>query len=229
MAAVPLGRRTGDERNASGAGYEIRDRAAARAIVAPLRQDIVDALDAAGPCSIARLAELLGRPADSLYFHLRKLEKVGLVVEVERRREGRHVFRVYDVPGHPMTLRYAAPIRATDLAGIARSAFRAAAKDFAGAVGDESVASKQGVERELWMARAKGWLTASELACVNGMLAEVLATVRAGKERGPAGRGQGEKLFALTFGLAPVRVIARGGSKRRIASKRGERRGKGSS
>jgi DNA-binding transcriptional ArsR family regulator len=227
-------RRVRDRSDQTAPGYEIRDRSAARAIVAPLRQDIVDALDAAGPCSIAELAELLGRPADSLYFHLRKLEKVGLIVEVERRREGRHVFRVYDVPGHPMTLRYAPPIRAADLAGIARSAFRAATKDFAGAVGDESVADKQGPERELWMARAKGWLTKAQLHRVNALLAEVLATVRAGKGRrlsarpGPE-RAAHQKLFALTFGFAPVRVVARGAAERGPAKKRGKRRGKESS
>lgn len=206
-------------------GHVIQTAAAARAIVAPLRQEIVDALDAAGPCSIARLAELIGRPADSLYFHLRKLEKVGLVVETERRREGRHVFRMYDVPSHPVSLRYGDPIRAADLTGIARSAFRAAAKDFAAAASDPEVVRTTGRERELWMARAKGWLTPAELARANDLLGQLLTLVRAANSR--AGQRANTRLFGITFGLAPVPVKTRGISKR-AAAIRGPRRKKGS-
>jgi DNA-binding transcriptional ArsR family regulator len=207
-------------------GHVIRTAAAARAIVAPLRQEIVDALDAAGPCSIARLAELIGRPADSLYFHLRKLERVGLVVETERRRDGRHVFRVYDLPAHPVSLRYGDPIRAADLTGIARSAFRAAARDFAAAATDPAVVRPTGRERELWMARAKGWLTPGELARANELLGQLLTLVRSANTR--AGQRQGTRLFGITFGLAPVPVISRGTAKRAVAQ-RGPRRKKGSS
>ncbi|HEX8876483.1 MAG TPA: helix-turn-helix domain-containing protein [Phycisphaerales bacterium] len=207
-------------------GHVIRTAAAARAIVAPLRQEIVDALDAAGPCSIARLAELLGRPADSLYFHLRKLERVGLVIETERRREGRHVFRVYDVPAHPVSLRYGEPIRAADLSGIARSAFRAASKEFSQAARDPEIVTEPGPRRALWMGRAKGWLTERELAQANTLLGELLALVRAANARG--GQRDGARLFGVTFGLAPVPVVLRGTPKR-AATQRGPRRKKGAS
>lgn len=207
-------------------GHVIRTAAAARAIVAPLRQEIVDALDAAGPCSIARLAELLGRPADSLYFHLRKLERVGLVVETERRREGRHVFRIYDVPAHPVSLRYGEPIRAADLSGIARSAFRAAAREFALAARDPALITEPGPRRALWMGRAKGWLSDQELAKANALLGELLALVRAANARG--GQREGARRFGVTFGLTPVPVVSRGTPKR-AAAQRGTRRKKGAS
>src|SRR5262245_46892405 len=38
-----------------------------RALRSPLRQEIIDAVAASGPRSVAELAEILGRPADALY------------------------------------------------------------------------------------------------------------------------------------------------------------------
>jgi len=75
-----------------------------RALIAPARQEIVDVLDATGPCPVAQVAALLGRPADALYHHFRRLLKVGLVVETGRRQVGRHAFATYDLATRPMQL-----------------------------------------------------------------------------------------------------------------------------
>jgi len=95
-----------------------------RALVGPVRQELVDVLESAGPSSVAELGAHLGRPADALYHHLRRLEKVGLVVERERRKEGRHVFAVYDLARRPVRLNYAAPVRSVDIGRVVAAAQR---------------------------------------------------------------------------------------------------------
>ena len=48
-------------------------------LASPVRQDILDTVAAAGPCSVADLARLLGMPADGLYYHIRSLSLAGLL------------------------------------------------------------------------------------------------------------------------------------------------------
>ena len=42
-----------------------------RTMIAPARIEIIEAMRCAAPCAIAEIAELLGRPADGLYRHIR--------------------------------------------------------------------------------------------------------------------------------------------------------------
>lgn len=66
-----------------------------KALADPLRIRIVEALWET-PRSAAELAELLGLPADRLYYHLKQLEQAALVEVVEYRRLARgKVERVY--------------------------------------------------------------------------------------------------------------------------------------
>lgn len=173
-----------------------------RALASPARQEIVDILESAGPSTIARLAELMGRPADALYFHVRKLLKVGLVVERERHRDGRHVSVVYDLAWRPMRLSYATPAKPRDISRVVTSALRLAARDFSRGI-ESGDAVIEGPRRTVWGARAKGWLTATEVARVNELLAEAAAIVRTATPR------PGTQTMSVSFVLAPVRVSPR--------------------
>ena len=166
-----------------------------RALHTPARQEIVDTLDAAGPCSVARLAELIGRPADSLYHHLRRLVRVGLVVE-ERHKEGRHVFAIYRLQVRPLKLRYERPACSADVVGVVGAAHRLAWREFRRAMG-RGDAITSGPRRTLWGARAKGWLSPDELERVNRLLGEVIELLRAGT---PA---RGRVPVSASFLLAP--------------------------
>jgi len=164
----------------------------ARALVTPVRQEIVDVLEAAGPSSVARLAELIGRPADALYHHLRRLERVGLVT-VERRKQGRHVFAVYDVVSRPLRLaRHGA-----DVTAVMGAAQRQAWRDFRAALASGAGVS-DGPRRTLWGSRSRGWLSRAQLQRVNRLLTELCDTLRAGE---PA---PGRLPVSLTFLLAPA-------------------------
>ena len=62
------------------------------ALASSARQEIIDVLAQMGIVSVAELAETVGRPADTLYYHLRILKKAGLVIHcgsrvIQGRRE----------------------------------------------------------------------------------------------------------------------------------------------
>ena len=153
-------------------------------------------LESAGARSVAELGVLLGRPADALYHHLRRLEKVGLVVERERRKEGRHVFAVYDLALRPLRLNYAAPVRPADIGRVVAAAQRLTWREFQRALAAGSGVSA-GPQRTLRGGRAKGWVTPQRLARVNALLEELVATVSGGKPEPDA------TPISLSFVLAP--------------------------
>src|SRR5262245_6292104 len=169
-----------------------RNAAHARALVTPARQEIVDVLEAAGPSSVARIAELTGRPADALYHHLRRLERVGLVVAT-RRKQGRHVFAVYDVVRRPLRLARGG----ADVAAVMGAAQRQAWREFQAAL-ESGAGLTEGPRRTLWGSRSRGWLSPAQLQRANELLSELCATLRAGE---PA---PGRVPVSLTFLFAPV-------------------------
>jgi DNA-binding transcriptional ArsR family regulator len=67
--------------------------------IAPVRLEIVETMRMVAPCSIAELATATDRPADTLYRHIEKLRKVGVVVEAGVRRSGRRFEQVFDLAG----------------------------------------------------------------------------------------------------------------------------------
>jgi DNA-binding transcriptional ArsR family regulator len=71
----------------------IEDPAAAEASLAPIRSRILAAL--AEPGSAAALAERLGLPRQKVNYHLKELERHGLVELAEERRKGNVVERVF--------------------------------------------------------------------------------------------------------------------------------------
>jgi DNA-binding transcriptional ArsR family regulator len=173
----------------------IRTPAQVRALRSPTRQELVDALASSGPASAAELAALLSRAPDALYFHLKALLKVGLIIEREPRRNGRHVAAIYDLPAHPMRLSYAKPVRQKDIAAVVTSALRLSLRDFQR--GLQTGAVSEGPRRELWGGRVKGWVTARELARLNELLQEAHTILRAGRP------GAGTTLMTVGFVLAP--------------------------
>jgi DNA-binding transcriptional ArsR family regulator len=182
-------------------GYIIERAAQVRALRSPARQEVVDALESAGPSSAAELARLLGKAPDGLYFHLKALVKVGLVEEREQRKNGRHVAAVYDLPARPLRLGYEKPVKRSDVVGVVKGALRLSLRDFERglAAGAETTPGK----RVLWGGRAKGWLSPQEVERVNELLSEVQAIVRQGRPR------EGARAVSLGFVLAPVQKSKR--------------------
>jgi len=179
----------------------IRELPRIRTLASPVRQDIIDIIEGSGPCSVAHVAQLLGRPADSLYYHVRCLRRLGLVCERRVPGSRGRSEAVFDVPGRPMRIRYAPSDRrnATAVSRVVGAMLRSAQRGFReGFVPDLAVPS--GRHRNVWGARAKGWLTPADLAEANGLLERLIALMRRGSAAGPRAR----RLHELTFVLAPI-------------------------
>ncbi|MFI4854700.1 MAG: ArsR/SmtB family transcription factor [Phycisphaerales bacterium JB065] len=76
--------------------FHVRDPEHFEAIGSPVRLTVLEFFRSRGPMAVAELAELMGRPADGLYHHLKKLERAGVVRAVATRQRGKQIERVYD-------------------------------------------------------------------------------------------------------------------------------------
>ncbi|MBL8747313.1 MAG: helix-turn-helix transcriptional regulator [Phycisphaerae bacterium] len=181
------------------------------ALAAPLRQEIIDAASAhGGPMSVAELAGQLGRPADRLYFHVRALVRVGLLVTDGERKEGRHVATLYRLPADEVRLKY----RPRDKRNVQRvtavvdGVLRLARRDFRRRMlsGDAMV---EGPKRDTRGGRLKGWLDEEQSERLVRLLGEIHELMR---ENGPR---EGARAVAFTFVCVPVDVPGPKGKKKR--------------
>jgi hypothetical protein len=181
--------------------FWIKEADQIRALESPRRQEIVDAVAAIGPCSIVELAEHLGRAADSLYFHVKKLVQVKLLLEKETRKSGRHVWAIYALPSRQVRMVYR-PAVMSSIRRVVAGAIRLSLREF-----NQSVARKAGAfigpNRDTWGGRTKGWLSDSDLREVNQLLERILHLM---SRRGPA---PGLRMHTLGWVLAPTQVHPR--------------------
>jgi hypothetical protein len=156
-------------------------------LASPVRQEIVDTVEALGGATIAELAVQLGRPADGLYYHVRRLVRDGLLA-------GSGSPEVYRTPRRPLHLDYE-----RDPAAVRRviaSMLRIARRDFdAGFAVPGTVV--RGPRRTLWAGRTKGWVGARELAEINALVARIEKLLRRPRRRG-------DRLASWCFVLAPI-------------------------
>ncbi|MEZ4361587.1 MAG: helix-turn-helix domain-containing protein [Kofleriaceae bacterium] len=200
---------------------EITSAAAVEALAYPLRQELLDTLQAfGGEAAALELAEHLGHPVDGLYYHLRLLVQHGLVAERRLRNAAGRLERRFRIsaPGEgPLRLAYQ-PRRARHadaLRKVVAGMLRIAGRDFERALDEDGVVI-DGPRRELWAGRAKGWLSDEELEELNQLLARLLALLEQPR------RGSRRHLMSFCFAMAPVsaRPKRRGGEEEATEDRR---------
>ena len=170
----------------------IRNPRTIRALASPVRLAILDALDAIGPAPAADVAAIVGLNADAVYYHLRMLQRLGLVAS---RSKGNAA--VFNVVSRPLTLAYSrdkATVSAVSkvVAAMLRAALRLFTRALAG------TATIKGPRREIWAAQRFARLTPDHLQRLNRLLNEVVDLLGNARHHGPG------KLYAVTFVLAPL-------------------------
>ena len=184
-------------------GKGVRNAAAIRLLASPVRQEIVDTLEAlGGEASVAELAAEVGRAADGLYYHLRLLVRGGLIDELAGDGEGRR-YRSRAREGTRLVYLPGATANAAAVDRAAAALLRIAGRDFAAAISRREVVV-EGELRELWASRRKGWVDDAELAEINRLLVR-LASLMQGRRS-----TRRTRLVSLAWVLAPLRERARG-------------------
>ena len=170
-----------------------------RALTSVHSHEIVDALSSQGPSSVKELGAHLGRPAASLYYHVRKLVRAGLVVEDRVRPTARRDESVYRLVADELKIdgRFGSSAWRAELQRLARLRLRAVERDFTAALDDPTVV-REGRRKELGMRSAQARLTARDLETLNGLLEPVLDFLASRK---PA-RGE---LYSVTAIVSPAR------------------------
>lgn len=188
---------------------EISDLRQIDALLSATRQEIMDAMQVAGPASIKELAELLGRAPDSLYYHFRLLEKVELLQRVDVRPGARREEVVYDVTIRPLVIDMhqggdearQSKVRQAVLK-IAAAFLRLGERGFRAAV-ESGQAILHGKDRNATAGRITTWLTAEEIRSVESQLRGLVDFCRQRRTQ------SGGKLYALTYALNPLTPVTR--------------------
>jgi len=169
-------------------------------IASPGREAIIDAVGLIGPCSAPQLARELGSTRHALYYHIKALRNVGLLLEEHRSQQGKRTTAYYDLPGRPLSVSFDLSTRQRKEAVVqlARTRLKAGERGFHRAVMDDAVIVK-GPRRELWATHLKGWLSIDDLKQANGLLRRLVALVGS-KTAFVVSR---ERAFELTFVLCP--------------------------
>ena len=180
------------------APFYLQDIGQVRAVASPVRAAIVDALEVMAPATIVQLARAIGYPPDGLYYHVRMLERIGLVVRTAPEPDTGAAR--FDLPGHPATLRYRLDDRQQGRAmvKVVGTMVRCAERSFRRAFGPNRAIAK-GPYRNLRAGRRTAWLTAAELRRLNREIERIHALFGRGRPQRP-----GSQLHEFTYVLAPI-------------------------
>lgn len=175
----------------------VKDKPQLAALASGARQEIVDVLPRLGTASVADLARALDRPPDSLYYHLRALQRVGLVVPAGHRRTQRRLEALYQAvaPRIELRLEHLTPTRTKAAGAIVSSAMRMGIRDYKRALAQPEVIAS-GPDREVWALRTTGWLTEAQMGKVIAQIRRLLGEVSRPRSEG--------RLFGLTLVFAPL-------------------------
>jgi DNA-binding transcriptional ArsR family regulator len=179
--------------------YTIRRPAQLRALSSPARQEIVDALGALGPASIADLAAHLGRRPQALYYHVRALQRAGLVLQAGTRRVGRSDGGLFVAAGQRLAIGYdlSSPGFVARMRVVLASLLRLTQRDVLRAL-HQPFAVTDGPARNLWCGRLRMRLTRTQLIAVNRLFHALVARLS-----DHAGQRQG-RIHAVTLAIVPL-------------------------
>ena len=179
--------------------YRIEDPQQIAELVSPVRMEILDAMSSLAPCSIAELAEELGRPADSLYYHVRKLVKCGLLLDAGAREKGGRTETLFGV--HAKRMRVAHDHRDEERMQLIADASSAMLRQADRNLRTELLSGNDtgdGLRRHTGAGRNRAWLTPREIEQVNRLVARI-ANIYMGAER-----RKSATLHSFSFAMSPI-------------------------
>jgi DNA-binding Lrp family transcriptional regulator len=176
-----------------------------RALAYPLRIEIIGLFTTGDALSIADMGRMMGRPAGSLYHHVKILEGAGLLKRTGTRPRGKR----YEALFVPTAARYEVDTSSggdeaiTHAVKAISSAFRMAERDLEAALQDDRTVA-EGPGRNLYAGRLHMRATPALLAAINQHLSaiEELVNTEIAKRPEPA---EDVHHMSLTFALLPIK------------------------
>lgn len=177
--------------------HVIRGKKELAALVSGARQEIVDVLSQMGTVSVAELAGAIGRPPDAIYYHLRTLQRAGLIVSAGSRKHGRRQEQLFRTVSPDLRLEYRTGKKGNtrNITAIVGSMLRLGTRDFRHAFqrGNAKVA---GPGRELWALRTTGWQMPAKIAEINRSIESLTRAFSYQRKKG--------RLYSITVLLTPL-------------------------
>jgi DNA-binding Lrp family transcriptional regulator len=187
-------------RNKSQETYWVLEKRQILCLASARRHDIIDKFVAMGPMSIRELAPLVGASPASLYHHIEKLKRAGLIVAAGHRVVNRRREQIYKTPAPRMRMEllrlFADPKNRPAVDKVGTALARQFERDFHAGLrsGDAEIG---GAHRNLFLARLVGAPSPAEKAKINAhfdAIAEILWR----------SRGRKGQLVAFGWMVAPV-------------------------
>ena len=185
--------------------YEVRRRDQREALSSPIRLEILGQFTSPGGMSIADIAARMGRPPSALYYHVRVLERVGLLQKAGTRPGEKRPETLYE-PVAPRIAVSSTSATAADLRAAVKTmsaAFRMAERDLEAALSSGD-ARPEGRERNLFATRMHCRITRSTLAEINKHLRAIEGILmrQSRRRRLPP---DADQYCSLTLALLPLR------------------------
>ena len=185
--------------------FIIREDEQRRAISSPQRLEMMGLFTDMEPLSVATIAERMGRPATAIHYHVRVLEKAGLLRRVGRKQSGRRPEALYLPIADPFKMEQPrdAPeeVAAMSLKTMA-TAFRMAERDLKAAFSNPNSKSA-GPYRNVFGARVHCRLSKQNLAELNRHLHDIEKLLsRAHQNHEPSAD---DSFVSFTVALMPLR------------------------
>ncbi len=156
-----------------------------RTMIAPARVEIVEAMRCAAPCGIAEIGELLGRPADGLYRHIRLLMQAGIVREVGFGKVGRRTEQVFDLTASDYRIAFADSTGAAERTAIAEtvSVFARSVSRYAGKAAAARALVLEPEKRNLLIDYDLTWLEPDAVKQLRTLVGRIHALCERGRRR----------------------------------------------
>ena len=178
-----------------------------RVLLSPVRFEVFEAMRFLAPCPIAEVARCLGRPADGLYQHFRKLQRAGILREVGREKVGRRTQAIYDLIADDIDfsgLRGAAARRVIGLAG--RMFLSVGRRTLRDALMMDAIQFEPG-KRNLTILNNLTWLTPEDYQAIRKHFVQIVELMEASRHR-----RQGELYMVMNLACPVVRRPRRSSS-----------------
>ncbi len=182
---------------------KIRTEEQRRAIGSPLRMELISLFTERRPLSVAQMAERMGRPATAMHYHVRVLEKAGLLRRAGQDRSGRRPETLFVPAADLFMLEHDKGEMDPEAAIKTLSmAFRLAVTDMKYALDNPSTRSEGG-QRNFFGMRLHCRMSKKQLAELNRQLRDIEKTLtRLRKTQTPS---PDDIFISLTLALMPLR------------------------